>query len=114
MTKQSVFANSLRTFETDITGEKLHLKINNAVWLNLLADYTLGQKEWLEEYEKNETLANAKFVASVLKANGYDTTYEEVADNTDQYQLITFMINYQKALFGNREEKDGEASKKGK
>lgn len=100
--KQSVLANSLRMFETEITGEKLTLRINNAVWLNLLADYNLGQKAWLEEYEVNEVLASIKFVASVLKANGHETTYEEIAEKTDQYQLITFMINYQKALFGNR------------
>lgn len=89
-----VFTNSLKTFTSDITGEKKSYKINNAVWLFMQADYGIKQGDWIGELEKNEVLSLAKFATSILKANKIDTSLEEVLENTDMISLSEFVNVY--------------------
>lgn len=99
MEKKSMLAKTLKTISTEITGEALQLKINNAVWLNLLSDFEMTQSKWAEEFSENEVIASLKLLTSVLKANGYHYTIEDLAANTDQVELLDFVVDYQKALF---------------
>lgn len=90
----SVFAKSLKTFETDILGEKKQLKINNAVWLYLESDFDLTQQAYFDAQDSSPDLTAGKFVASVLKANGIETTLEELMLNTSPVDLQEFMWAY--------------------
>ncbi|MCW6661886.1 hypothetical protein NHG28_06550 [Aerococcaceae bacterium NML201209] len=109
MVKKSKLAKTLRTMGTNITGEELELRINNALWLILQADFGITQSNWAREFEENEVVAGMKLVVALLKANGYHYSLEEVAENTDQVEILNFLVEYQKALFG-KEEKTLEES----
>lgn len=106
----SVFAKSLRTFESDITGETKDYKINNAVWLLLKSKYKLTQTQWALGYEKEEVLYGVKFIVCVLKANGLETTEKEVLENTDAVDIMNFIVAYQTAMMsdGNDNEEQEE------
>lgn len=113
----SVFAKSLRTFESNITGETKDYKINNAVWLLLKSKYKLTQTQWALGYEKEEVLYGVKFIVCVLKANGLDTTEKEVSENTDAVDIMNFIMAYQTAMLSdenNNEEQDEEEDDEGK
>lgn len=102
----SVFAKSLRTFESDITGETKDYKINNAVWLLLKSKYKLTQTQWALGYEKEEVLYGVKFVVCVLKANGVETTEKEVSENTDAVDIMNFTVAYQTAMMSDENDSD--------
>lgn len=103
MVKKAKLAKTLKTLTSDITGEELVLKLNNAVWLILQNDFDITQANWNEEFLANEVLSSLKLIVAVLKANGYHYTLEEIAENTDQMEVLNFMIEYQKTLFGSDE-----------
>lgn len=110
----SVFINSLKTFESNITGEMKEYKINNAVWALLKSKFGLSQTQWAMEYGQEEVLAGVKFVVCVLKANGLEVTEQEVLDHTDAMDVMNFVIAYQTALIGKPEprgEEDPEEKK---
>lgn len=106
----SIFVNSLKTFESDITGETKEYKVNNAVWLFLKSKFKLTQTEWAKKYAEEEVLYGARFVVCVLKANGLDTTEKEVMENTDAVDIGDFIFAYQTALLtdGSSEEDEGQ------
>ncbi|MCW6660315.1 hypothetical protein NHG25_07465 [Aerococcaceae bacterium NML191292] len=85
---------------TDITGELLELRINNAVWLILESEFGITQANWAEQFTNNETIASMKLIVAVLRANGHHYSLEDIAENTDQVEVLNFVIAYQKALFG--------------
>ena len=111
----SVFVKSLRTFESDVTGETKDYKINNAVWLLLKSKYKLTQTEWAVGYGKEEVLFGARFIVCVLKANGLDTTEKEVLENTDAVDIMNFIVAYQTAMMSdennNEEQEEDEEGK---
>lgn len=94
----SVFVNSLKTFESDITGEIREYKINNAVWLLLKAKFGLTQTEWANGYDQETVIFGAKFIVCVLKSNGLDVTEQEVIENTNSSDIMMFVISYQAAM----------------
>ena len=107
-TKVSKLAKSLKTMTTDITGEELELRINNAVWLILESEFGITQANWAEQFTTNETIASMKLIVAVLRANGHHYSLEDITENTDQVEVLNFLIAYQKALFG-EEKGDGKA-----
>lgn len=109
MAKVSKIAKTLKTMTTSITGEELVLKINNAVWLILQSEYGITQSNWSEEFNSNEVVASLKLLSALLKANGHNYKLEDLAANTDQVEVLEFIIEYQKVLFGT---KDGVNEKK--
>lgn len=100
MVQHSKLAKTLKTLTTDITGESLVLKINNAVWLILKAEFDITQSNWNKEFEENEVVAGMKLLVSLLKANDYHYALEDIANNTDQVEILKFLVDYQMALFG--------------
>ena len=102
MTKVSKISKTLKTLTTNITGEELVLKINNAVWLILQSEFNITQANWAEEFNNNEVVASLKLLTALLKANGYHYKLEELASNTDQVEVLNFIIEYQKVLFGTK------------
>lgn len=94
----SVFVKSLKTFESDVTGETREYKINNAVWLLMKSKYKLTQTEWALGYQQEEVLYGVKFIYCVLKANGLDVTEKEILDNTDAMDVMNFTFAYQTAM----------------
>lgn len=94
----SVFVKSLKTFESDVTGETKEYKINNAVWLLMKSKYKLTQTEWALGYQQEEVLYGVKFIYCVLKANGLDVTEKEILDNTDAMDVMNFTFAYQTAM----------------
>ena len=94
----SVFINSLKTFESDITGEAKEYRINNAVWAFLKSKFDLSQTEWAMGFEQEEVLYGAKFVVCVLQANGLEVTEQEVLENTNAMDVANFVISYQTAM----------------
>lgn len=107
----SVFVKSLKTFESDITGEPKNYRINNAVWVILKSDFKLSQSEWAEGYGKDEVLYGAKFVTCVLRANGLETTETEVIENTNSVDIMRFITSYQVSMLENESEKKDEEDK---
>lgn len=114
----SIFKKSLKTFTSDITGEPLELKINNAVWLLMEAKFGLTQAKYAEGASDNENTYGAKFVASVLMANGMKTTERDVLDNTDPADIAKFVMAYNKAInekfadvFGANDDEDDDEGK---
>lgn len=101
----SIFVKSVKTFKTDIIGKEIELKANLAVWLYLEADYGIKQGQWAEKYNEEPFVTNAKFLASILKANGYKTTVEEILENVTESELELFSLEYQKAVYGDMTEK---------
>lgn len=112
----SVFVNSLKTFESDITGEVKDYKINNAVWVIMKAKFGMSQTEWAIEYGKEEVFYGAKFVTCVLKANGIETNETEVLENTNAVDLANFIAAYQVGMFPKKddEEENEEEKSEGK
>lgn len=104
----SVFVNSLKTFESDITGEVKDYKINNAVWIILKAKFKLSQTQWAEGYGREEVIYGAKFITCVLKANGVETTETEVLENTNAVDIAKFITAYQVEMFDQNEEAETE------
>lgn len=94
----SIFKKSLKTFTSDILGEPQEFKINNAVWLLMDTKFGLTQKQYTDGAQDNENVFGAKFVASVLMANGIKTTEKEVAENTDPADIMAFAMAYNKAM----------------
>ena len=90
-----VFKNSLKTFESDITGETVEYKVNNMVWLYLESKHNLTQMEWSKGFEENQALYGSYFITGVLKGNGYDVTYKQVLENTDLWSINQFVLDYQ-------------------
>lgn len=91
----SVFVKSLKTFESDITGESKSYKINNAVWLFMKSKFGLTQTEWAMQYQDEEAINGARFVTCVLNANGLEVTEKEVLENTDVIEIQLFVNDYQ-------------------
>lgn len=91
----SVFVKSLKTFESDITGEVKEYRINNAVWLFMKSKFGLTQTEWAMQYHDEEAINGARFVTCVLNANGLDVTEKEVLENTDVIEIQLFVNDYQ-------------------
>lgn len=112
----SVFVKSLKTFASGVTGKKRRYKINNAVWLFLKSDFQLTQTEWAKGYDEETVLYGAKFITSVLKANGIDTTEQEVLENTDSMDIMEFVVAYQEAMIKDEsaDDDDVEEDSKGK
>lgn len=110
----SVFVNSLKTFESDITGEVKDYKINNAVWIILKAKFKLSQTQWAEGYGREEVIYGAKFITCVLKANGVETTETEVLEHTNAVDIAKFITAYQVEMFDQNEEENEEEESAGK
>lgn len=102
----SVFVKSLKTFESDVTGETREYKINNAVWLLMKSKYKLTQIEWALGYQQEEVLYGVKFIYCVLKANGLDVTEKEILDNTDAMDVMNFTFAYQTAMMPSASDED--------
>lgn len=102
----SVFVKSLKTFESDVTGETREYKINNAVWLLMKSKYKLTQTEWALGYQQEEVLYGVKFIYCVLKANGFDVTEKEILDNTDAMDVMNFTFAYQTAMMPTASDED--------
>lgn len=98
----SIFTKTVKTFKTDILGREIELKSNLAVWIYLEADFGIKQGDWSEVYLKEKNVAIAKFLVSILKANGYKTTVEEVLENVNDNELELFMLKYQEAMYGDQ------------
>lgn len=94
----SVFAQSLKTFTSDITGEEVEYKINNAIWVILKGKFGLTQKDFIDKSPEEENIYSAKFVTAVMQANGMKVTEKEVNENVDQVDLIKFVMEYNKAI----------------
>lgn len=92
----SLFKNTVRTFKTNVTGETLSLKLNLAVWLYLEADFGIKQGDFEKEAREQNALTTAKFIVSLLKANGHETTIAEVVSNLNESELYKFADEYQK------------------
>lgn len=95
-----VFTNTLKTYTSDITGEERKYKVNNAVFLYLDSEFGLDQDTFDQLLEGNGLLAMAKFVTAVLLANGVDTDYEEVMNNTAARDIIKFYSDFFDKLYG--------------
>lgn len=50
-------------------------------------------------YETENNLTTAKVVVCILKANKFETTLEEVLENTNEIELAQFIIDFQTALY---------------
>ena len=94
----SIFKKSLKTFTSDILGEPIEFKINNAIWLLMETKFGLNQTQYVKGAEENENTYGAKFVTAVLLANGYKTTEKEVLDNTDPADIAKFSMVYNKVI----------------
>lgn len=94
----SIFTRALKTFTTDITGEEIDLKINNAVWIILKNKYKLTQQQYLESGEEEHVITSCKFIASVFEANGYKVTEKDVYENTDEIDIMRFNLAYNTML----------------
>lgn len=89
------FLKSLKTFESDITGEMREYKVNNMVWLYLEAKHKLSQGKWAAGIAENQTLYGSYFVAGVMKANGIEVTHKEVLENTNIIEIENFITAFQ-------------------
>ena len=105
----SIFVNSLKTFESNITGETKEYKINNAVWLFLKSKFKLTQTQWAKGYGDEEIIYGARFIVCVLKANGLDTNEKEVLENTDAVNIVNFVVSYQAAMLADTNAEEDEA-----
>lgn len=103
----SVFVKSLKTFESDITGETKEYRINNAVWLFMKSKFGLTQTEWAVQYNEEEAINGARFVTCVLNANGAEVTEKEVLENTDVLEIQLFINEYQTAMLPKKKDDPG-------
>lgn len=108
----SVFVKSLKTFESDITGEVKEYRINNAVWLFMKSKFGLTQTEWAMQYQDEEAINGARFVTCVLNANGLEVTEKEVLENTDVIEIQMFVNDYQMKMMPKPKEPEGKAEGK--
>ena len=98
----SIFTKNIKTFKTDILGHEVELRCNLAVWLYLEADFGIKQGDWVDVITKEKSIAIAKFLVSILKANKLKTTLEEVLENVTDTDLEVFLIKYQEAMYGDQ------------
>lgn len=98
----SIFKKNIETFKTDILGYEVELRCNLAVWLHLEADFGIKQGDWVDVITKEKSIAIAKFLVSILKANKLKTTLEEVLENVTDTDLEVFLIKYQEAMYGDQ------------
>lgn len=94
-----VFNTQLKSFESDILGHVVKLTVNNAVYIHLKEDYGLSQKDYAEALEEDQNITGCKFVSAVLRANGYDADYKEVAENTTESEVWLFITQFQSVLW---------------
>lgn len=88
----SVFTKSLKTFSSDVLGEKREFKINNAIFAFLESQYGITLAD-LNDPNASDTVG-AKFIHAVLYANGIETTLEDVLENTDSVDIFEFMYEF--------------------
>ncbi|HDJ2961757.1 TPA: hypothetical protein PP900_002519 [Staphylococcus aureus] len=112
----SIFKAKLKTFESSITGTKTSYNVNTAFWLYLEEDFGIKQGDLSNLYETENNLTTAKVVVCILKANKFETTLEEVLENTNEIELAQFIIDFQTALYDveDNQTKDAKNKSEGK
>lgn len=90
----NIFKNAFKTFTSDITGESKEYRVNNAVWIYMEELFGYNQSKFDEQLQADGNTAMVKFATAVMKANGLDVTFEEVAENTTPYQAIKFYNDF--------------------
>lgn len=108
----SIFKTKLKTFESSITGKKTSYNVNTAFWLYLEEDFGIKQGDLSNLYETENNLTTAKVVVCILKANKFETTLEEVLENTNEIELAQFIIDFQTALYDVDDNQTKEAKNK--
>ena|SRR5699024_32516 len=114
MAKKSVFTKNLKTFKSSFTGEEQEYRINNGLWVFMRSDFDLTQIKWSEEYDDNQAYYGSIFATCLLKANGYEVTFDEVIQNTDVEDIATLIAEYIQSLYkdietDNKEDDDKES-----
>lgn len=114
MAKKSVFTKNLKTFKSSFTGEEQEYRINNGLWVFMRSDFDLTQLKWSEEYDDNQAYYGSIFATCLLKANGYEVTFDEVIQNTDVEDIATLIAEYIQSLYkdietDNKEDDDKES-----
>lgn len=114
MAKKSVFVKNLKTFKSSFTGEEQEYRINNGLWVFMRSDFDLTQLKWSEEYDDNQAYYGSIFATCLLKANGYEVTFDEVIQNTDVEDIATLIAEYIQSLYkdietDNKEDDDKES-----
>lgn len=114
MGKKSVFTKNLKTFKSSFTGEEQEYRINNGLWVFMRSDFDLTQIKWSEEYDDNQAYYGSIFATCLLKANGYEVTFDEVIENTDVEDIATLIAEYIQSLYkdietDNKEDDDKES-----
>lgn len=112
--KKSVFTKNLKTFKSSFTGEEQEYRINNGLWVFMRSDFDLTQIKWSEEYDDNQAYYGSIFATCLLKANGYEVTFDEVIQNTDVEDIATLIAEYIQSLYkdietDNKEDDDKES-----
>lgn len=112
--KKSVFVKNLKTFKSSFTGEEQEYRINNGLWVFMRSDFDLTQIKWSEEYDDNQAYYGSIFATCLLKANGYEVTFDEVIENTDVEDIATLIAEYIQSLYkdietDNKEDDDKES-----
>lgn len=100
----SIFINDVKTFKTNITGKEVELKANLAVWLFLEADYGIKQHNFQQAVLNEYYITSAKFIASIFKANGYETSVDEILNHVTETDIELFSLDYQQAVVGDMTE----------
>lgn len=113
--KKSVFVKNLKTFKSSFTGEEQEYRINNGLWVFMRSDFDLTQIKWSEEYDDNQAYYGSIFATCLLKANGYEVTFDEVIENTDVEDIATLIAEYIQSLYkdietDNKEDDDDKES----
>lgn len=106
--KKSVFVKNLKTFKSSFTGEEQEYRINNGLWVFMRSDFDLTQLKWSEEYDDNQAYYGSIFATCLLKANGYEVTFDEVIENTDVEDIATLIAEYIQSLYQDIETDDKE------
>ena len=112
--KKSIFVKNLKTFKSSFTGEEREYRINNGLWVFMKSDFDLAQIKWSEEYDDNQAYYGSIFATCLLKANGYEVTFDEVIQNTDVEDIATLIAEYIQSLYkdietDNKEDDDKES-----
>lgn len=110
----NIFKNTVKSFTSDITGETKEYRVNNAVWIYMEELFGYNQSKFDEQLQADGNTAMVKFATAVLKANGLDVTFEEVAENTTPYQSIKFYNDFFDIAFNPPVEELKEKAKKTK
>ena len=90
----SVFKTQTKTIKTNITGEELELRINNAIDIFMRDMFGLNSTKFEELLKESPTEALGKLLLATLKANKIDVTFEEVMENTIYSDLDLFYVEY--------------------